>query len=73
MTEKCFSLKQHLDQLVKDKHLRHYLSDGQKQHLSGEPRTAHNTKPPARVIEMIHTSRPSGPSHDRLRSDLRKA
>ena len=45
MTEKCFSLKQHLDQLVKDEHLWHYLSDGQKQHLLGEPRTAHNTKP----------------------------
>jgi hypothetical protein len=34
---------------------------------------AHNTKPAARVIEMIHTSRLNGQSYDRLRSDLKKA
>jgi hypothetical protein len=73
MTEKCFSLKQHLDQLVKEGHLRCYLCDGQKQHLTGEPRAVHNTKPHARVIEMIDTSRLSSQSHDRLRSELRKA
>jgi hypothetical protein len=56
MTERCFSLKQHLNQLVKAGHLRHYLSDDQKQHFTREPRIAHNTKPPTRVIEMIHTS-----------------
>ena len=73
MTERCFSLKQHLNQLVKAGHLHRYLSDGQKQHFTGAPRINHNIKPPARVIEMIHTSRPSKQSHDRLRSDLRKA
>ena len=68
-----FFLKQHLDQLVKEGHLCCYLSDGQKQHLTGEPRTAYNTKPPIRVIEMIHTLQSSGQSHNQLRSDLRKA
>jgi hypothetical protein len=56
MTERCFSLKQHQDQLAKMGHLRRYLSDGQKQHFTKELGIAHNTKPPARVIEMIHTS-----------------
>jgi hypothetical protein len=73
MIERCYSLKQHLEELAKAEHLRHYLGDGQKQHYHEGPTVAHNTKPAARVIEMIHTSRPSGQSYDRLRSDLKKA
>jgi hypothetical protein len=73
MTERCYSLKQHLEELAKAGHLRRYLGDGQKQHYHEGPTVAHNTKPPARVIEMIHTSRPSGQSYDRLRTDLKKA
>ncbi len=73
MTERCYLLKQHLEELAKAEHLCHYLGDGQKQHYHEGPTIAHNTKPAARVIEMIHTSRPSGQSHDRLRTDLKKA
>jgi hypothetical protein len=73
MTEKCYSLKQHLEELARAGHLRHYLRDGQKQHYHEGPTVAHNTKPTARVIEMIHTSQPNGQSHDRLRSNLKKA
>jgi hypothetical protein len=73
MTERCYSLKQHLEQLAKAGHLRRYLGDGQKQHYHEEPTVAHNAKPLAKVIKMIHTSRPNGQSHDQLRSDLKKA
>uniref|UniRef100_A0A2N9I5P8 Reverse transcriptase domain-containing protein n=1 Tax=Fagus sylvatica TaxID=28930 RepID=A0A2N9I5P8_FAGSY len=73
MTKRCYSLKQHLEELAKAGHLRRYLGDGQKQHYHEGPTVAHNTKPMARVIEMIHTSRPSGKSHDQLRSNLKKA
>ena len=73
MTERCYSLKQHLEQLAKAGHLRHYIGDGQKQHYHEGPTVAHNAKPAARVIEMIHTSRPNGQSHNQLRSDLKKA
>ena len=73
MTKRCYSLKQHLEELAKARHLHRYQGDGQKQHYHEGPTVAHNTKPVARVIEMIHTSRPSGKSHDRLRSDLKKA
>jgi hypothetical protein len=73
MTERCYSLKQHLEELARAGHLRRYLGDGQKQHYHEGPTVAHNTKPAARVIEMINTSQPSGQSHDRLRSDLKKA
>ena len=73
MTERCYSLKQHLEQLVKAGHLRRYLGDDQKQYYHEGPTVAYNTKPTAGVIEMIHISRPSEQSHDRLRSDLKKA
>ena len=73
MTERCYSLKQHLEELAKAGHLRRYLGDDQKQHYHEGPTVAHNTKPAARIIEMIHTSRPSGQSHDWLRSYLKKA
>uniref|UniRef100_A0A2N9EBE5 Reverse transcriptase domain-containing protein n=1 Tax=Fagus sylvatica TaxID=28930 RepID=A0A2N9EBE5_FAGSY len=73
MTERCYSLKQHLEQLAKAGHLRRYIGDDQKQHYYEGPTVAHNTKPAVRVIEMIPTSRPNGQSHDRLRSDLKKA
>ena len=73
MTERCYSLKQHLEELARAGHLRRYLGDGQKQYYHEGPTIAHNTKLAARVIEMIHTSRPSGQSHDWLRSDLKKA
>ena len=73
MTERCYSLKQHFEELAKVGHLRRYLGDGQKQRYHKRPTIAHNTKPAAKVIKMIHTSRPSGQSYDRLRSDLKKA
>jgi hypothetical protein len=73
MTERCYLLKQHLEELAKAEHLCRYLGDGQKQHYHEGPTIAHNTKLAARVIEMIHTSRPSRQSHDRLRTDLKKA
>ena len=73
MTERCYSLKQHLEQLAKAGHLPRYLRDGQKQHYHEKPTVTHNTKPTAKVIEMIHTSCPNGQSHDRLRFDLKKA
>jgi hypothetical protein len=73
MTERCYSLKQHLEELAKAGHLRRYIGDGQRQHYHEGPTVAHNTKPAVRVIEMIHTSRRNGQSHDRLRSDLKKA
>jgi hypothetical protein len=73
MTERCYSLKQHLKELAKAGHLRRYIGDGQKQHYHEGPIIAHNTKPVARVIEMIHTSRLSGKSYNRLRTDLKKA
>jgi hypothetical protein len=73
MTERCYSLKQHLEELAKAGHLRRYLGDGQKQHYHEGPIVAHNTKHAAKVIDMIHTSRPSGQSYNRLRSDLKKA
>ena len=50
-----------------------YIGDGQRQHYHEGLTVAHNTKPAVRVIEMIHTSRPNGQSHDRLISDLKKA
>ena len=73
MTKRCYSLKQHLEQLAKVGHLRRYLGDGQKQHFLEEPRIANNNKPSARVIEMIHTFHPSRQSHHQLRSNLKKA
>ena len=73
MTERYYSLKQHLEELAMAGHLRQYLGDGQKQHFHEGRTVAHNTKPAARVIEMIHTFWPSRQSHDRLRSDLKKA
>ena len=73
MIERCYSLKQHLEQLAKEGHLRRYLGDGQKRHYHENPTIAHNTKPLARIIEMIYTSRPNEQSHDRMRSDLKKA
>jgi hypothetical protein len=73
MTEKCYTLKKHLEDLAKAGHLHHYISDGQRQHYHERPTTAHNTKPAARIIETIHTSRPNGQSYDRLKSDLKKA
>jgi hypothetical protein len=71
MTERCYSLKQHLEELAKAGHLCRYLGDGQNQHYHEGPTVTHNTKPMAKVIEMIHTSQPSGQSHDWLRSDLK--
>ena len=68
MTEKCISLKQHLEQLVKEGHLRRFLSDGQKQHLTGEPMVSHNSRTPAKVIKMIHASHLNDQSHDWMRS-----
>uniref|UniRef100_A0A2N9G4Z6 Reverse transcriptase domain-containing protein n=1 Tax=Fagus sylvatica TaxID=28930 RepID=A0A2N9G4Z6_FAGSY len=73
MTEKCFTLKKHLDDLAKAGHLRRYISDGQSQHYHEGPTIIHNTKPAARVIETIYTSRSNGHSYDRLKSDLKKA
>uniref|UniRef100_A0A2N9I6X9 Integrase catalytic domain-containing protein n=1 Tax=Fagus sylvatica TaxID=28930 RepID=A0A2N9I6X9_FAGSY len=73
MTEKCFTLKKHLDDLAKAGHLRCYISDGQRQHYHEGPTIVHNTKPAARIIETIHTSRSNGHSYDRLKSDLKKA
>uniref|UniRef100_A0A2N9IC67 Uncharacterized protein n=1 Tax=Fagus sylvatica TaxID=28930 RepID=A0A2N9IC67_FAGSY len=63
----------HLDDLAKAGHLRRYISDGQRQHYHEGPTIVHNTKPAARVIETIHTSRSNGHSYDRLKSDLKKA
>uniref|UniRef100_A0A2N9HL09 Uncharacterized protein n=1 Tax=Fagus sylvatica TaxID=28930 RepID=A0A2N9HL09_FAGSY len=51
MTERSYSLKQHLEELAKAGHLRRYLGDGQKQHYHERPTVAHNTKPAARVAE----------------------
>ena len=73
MTERCYLLKQHLEELAKAGDLRHYEGEGQRQHYHEGPTVAHNTKPAAWVIEMIHTSRPNGQSHNQLRSDLKKA
>uniref|UniRef100_A0A2N9I550 Uncharacterized protein n=1 Tax=Fagus sylvatica TaxID=28930 RepID=A0A2N9I550_FAGSY len=73
MTEKCYTLKKHLEDLAKAGHLHRYISDGQRQHYHEGLTTAHNTKPAARVIETIHTSRSNGQSYDRLKSDLKKA
>uniref|UniRef100_A0A2N9EYS7 RNase H type-1 domain-containing protein n=1 Tax=Fagus sylvatica TaxID=28930 RepID=A0A2N9EYS7_FAGSY len=73
MTERCYSLKQHLEELAKEGHLCRYIGDGQRQHYHEGPTAAHNTKPSARVIEMIYTSRPKGQSFDPVRSDLKKA
>jgi hypothetical protein len=73
MTERCYSLKQHLEELAKAGHLRRYIGEDQRQHYHEGLTAAHNTKPAALVIEMIHTSRPEGQSFDRLRSDLKKA
>uniref|UniRef100_A0A2N9FUL1 RNase H type-1 domain-containing protein n=1 Tax=Fagus sylvatica TaxID=28930 RepID=A0A2N9FUL1_FAGSY len=73
MTEKCYTLKKHLEDLAKVGHLHRYISDGQRQHYHEGPTTIHNTKPAARVIETIHTSRSNGHSYDRLKSDLKKA
>ena len=53
MTERCYSLKQHLEELAKAGHLRRYLGDDQKQHYHEGPTVAHNTKPAVRIIEMI--------------------
>jgi hypothetical protein len=73
MTEKCYTLKKHLEDLAKAGHLHRYISDGQRQHYHEGPTTVHNAKPAARVIETIHTSRSNGHSYDRLKSDLKKA
>ena len=73
MTERCYSLKQHLEELAKAGHLRRYIGGDQRQRYQEGPTAVHNPKPAARVIEMIHTSRPKGKSFDRLRSDLKKA
>ena len=73
MTKRCYTLKQHLEELAKTGHLHRYISDGQRQHYHEGPTAAHNTKPAARIIETIHTSRPNGLSYDRLRFDLKKA
>ena len=73
MTKRCYTLKQHLEELAKTGHLHRYISDGQRQHYHEGPTAAHNTKPAARFIETIHTSRPNGLSYDRLRFDLKKA
>ena len=73
MTERCYSLKQHLEELAKAGHLRRYIGGDQRQRYQEGPTAVHNPKPAARVIEMIHTSRPKGQSFDRLRSDLKKA
>jgi hypothetical protein len=59
--------------LAKAGHLRRYIGDDQKQHYHERLTVAYNTKPAIRVIEMIHTSRPNGQSHDWLRSNLKKA
>uniref|UniRef100_A0A2N9I0Z3 Integrase catalytic domain-containing protein n=1 Tax=Fagus sylvatica TaxID=28930 RepID=A0A2N9I0Z3_FAGSY len=53
--------------------LRCYINDGQRQHYHEGPTIVHNTKPAARIIETIHTSRSNGHSYDRLKSDLKKA
>uniref|UniRef100_A0A2N9JBU4 Reverse transcriptase domain-containing protein n=1 Tax=Fagus sylvatica TaxID=28930 RepID=A0A2N9JBU4_FAGSY len=73
MTKRCYSLKQHLEELAKAGHLRRYIGGDQRQRYHEGPTAVHNAKPAARVIEMIHTSRPKGQSFDRLRSDLKKA
>jgi hypothetical protein len=73
MIERCFSLKQHLEELAKAGHLRCFIGEDQRQHYHEGPAAIHNTKPAAQVIEMIHTSRPKGQSFDQLRSDLNKA
>jgi hypothetical protein len=73
MTEKCYTLKKHLEDLAKAGHLHRYISDGQRQHYHEGPTTIHHAKPAARVIETIHTSRSNGHSYDRLKSDLKKA
>ena len=62
MTERCYSLKQHLEELTKAGHLRRYIGEDQKQRYHEGPTAIHNTKPAAQVIEMIHTSRPKGQS-----------
>jgi hypothetical protein len=73
MTKRCYSLKQHLEELAKAGHLRRYIGGDQRQCYNEGPTAVHNAKPVARVIEMIHTSWPKGQSFDRLRSDLKKA
>ena len=73
MTERCYTLKQHLEELAKAGHLHCYIGEDQRQHYHEGPTAAHNTKPAARIIEMIHTSRHKGQSFDRLRFDLKKA
>ena len=73
MTEKCYTLKQHLEELAKAGHLHRYIGDGQRQHYHEGPTAARNAKPATKVIETIHISRPNGQSYDRLRSDLKKA
>ena len=73
MTERCYTLKQHLEELAKAGHLRHYIGEDQRQHYHEGPTAAHNAKPVARVIEMIQTSRPKGQSFDWLKSNLKKA
>jgi hypothetical protein len=73
MTEKCYMLKQHLEELAKAGHLHRYIGDGQRQHYHEGPTATRNAKPAARVIETIHISQPNGHSYDRLRSDLKKA
>ncbi len=73
MIERCYSLKQHLEELAKVGHLRRYIGEDQRQRYHEGPTAVHNTKPAAQFIEMIHTSQPKGQSFDRLRSDLKKA
>ena len=73
MIERCYSLKQHLEELAKVGHLHRYIGGDQRQRYPEGPMAVHNVKPAARVIEMIHTSQPKGQSFDRLRSDLKKA
>uniref|UniRef100_A0A2N9HLQ7 Integrase catalytic domain-containing protein n=1 Tax=Fagus sylvatica TaxID=28930 RepID=A0A2N9HLQ7_FAGSY len=64
---------EHLEELAKVGHLHRYIGEDQRQHYHEGRTAAHNTKPVARIIEMIHTSRPKGQSFDRLRSNLKKA
>uniref|UniRef100_A0A2N9HA42 Integrase catalytic domain-containing protein n=1 Tax=Fagus sylvatica TaxID=28930 RepID=A0A2N9HA42_FAGSY len=70
MIERCYSLKQHLEELAKARHLRHYTGEGQRQHYHEGPTVAHNTRPAARVIEMIHTFHLNGQSYNRLSEQL---
>uniref|UniRef100_A0A2N9HH77 Uncharacterized protein n=1 Tax=Fagus sylvatica TaxID=28930 RepID=A0A2N9HH77_FAGSY len=64
MTEKCFTLKKHLDDLAKAGHLRRYISDGQSQHYHEGPTIIHNTKPAARIFFSDEDLRDVQTPHD---------